>query len=185
MIAQRMHGLNECKSELALFCDDDVEFRKDFVKTLYEPSKQGKAEISVGPLLSFLVPKGIKTVASILSADNVQTVNRGAIAETFVGTELVKAGSAYTPQPLFCWHREKAGSNAEVDYVVQLGSEIFPIEVKSGSKGSMQSLRIFLQAKNLTRGIRTSMENFAAYDDILLYPLYGIANIREKKETNP
>lgn len=28
------------------------------------------------------------------------------------------------------------------------------------------------------------MENFAAYDDILLYPLYGIANIREKKETN-
>lgn len=123
-------------------------------------------------------------IASILSADNVQTVNRGAIAETFVGTELVKAGSAYTPQPLFCWHREKAGSNAEVDYVVQLGSEIFPIEVKSGSKGSMQSLRIFLQAKNLTRGIRTSMENFAAYDDILLYPLYGIANIRKGKETN-
>lgn len=74
MIAQRMHGLNECKSELALFCDDDVEFGKDFVKYLYEPIKQGKAEISVGPLLSFLVPRGIKAVASILSAGSYPTV---------------------------------------------------------------------------------------------------------------
>ena len=68
--------------------------------------------------------------------------------------------------------------------MVQVGSEVFPIEVKSGSKGSMQSLRIFLQAKNRERGIRTSLENFAAFDDILLYPLYGIANIRKGKETN-
>ena len=122
-------------------------------------------------------------IAAILSTDDIQVVNRGAIADTFVGTELVKAGSASTHQPLFCWHREKPGSNAEVDYVVQVGSEVFPIEVKSGSKGSMQSLRIFLQAKNRERGIRTSLENFAAFDDILLYPLYGIANIRKGKET--
>lgn len=74
MIAQRMHGLNECKTEFALFCDDDVEFGKDFVRYLYEPIKQGKAEISVGPLLSFLVPKGIKTVASIFSAGSYPTV---------------------------------------------------------------------------------------------------------------
>lgn len=74
MIAQRMHGLYECSTELALFCDDDVEFEKDFVKYLYEPIAQGKAELSVGPLLSFLVPRGIKTVASILSAGSYPTV---------------------------------------------------------------------------------------------------------------
>lgn len=116
-------------------------------------------------------------VSGIFSSSDLQVVNRGAIAETFIGTELVKAASCYSPQPLYCWHREKAGSNAEVDYVVQIGTSIFPVEVKSGIKGSMQSMRLFMQQKGLSKGIRTSLENFCAYDDILLYPLYAIKNI--------
>ena len=118
-------------------------------------------------------------ISDILSSDEMQVVNRGAIAETFVGTELVKSASCYSPYPLYCWHREKAGSNAEVDYVVQLGTQIFPIEVKSGTKGSMQSMRLFMEAKGITKGIRTSLENFSSYDNILVYPLYAIANIRD------
>lgn len=116
-------------------------------------------------------------ISGILSSDELQVVNRGAVAEMFVGTELVKSASCYSTAPLYCWHREKSGSNAEVDYVVQLGSQIFPIEVKSGSKGSMQSMRVFMQAKNISKGIRTSLENFSSYDDILVYPLYAIKNI--------
>lgn len=115
-------------------------------------------------------------ISEILSSDDIQTVNRGAIAETFVGTELVKSASCYSICPLYCWHREKAGCNAEVDYVVQLGTRIFPIEVKSGSKGSMQSMRLFMDAKKSDKGIRTSLENFSSYDDILVYPLYAIRN---------
>lgn len=118
-------------------------------------------------------------ISDILSSDEMQVVNRGAIAETFVGTELVKSASCYSPYPLYCWHREKAGSNAEVDYVVQLGTQIFPIEVKSGTKGSMQSMRLFMEAKGITKGIRTSLENFSSYDNILVYPLYATANIRD------
>lgn len=116
-------------------------------------------------------------ISNVFSSSDLQVINRGAIAETFVGTELVKAASCYSPQSLYCWHREKAGSNAEVDYVVQIGTNIYPIEVKSGLKGSMQSMRLFLQSKGLPRGIRTSLENFCAYDDVLLYPLYAIKNI--------
>ena len=116
-------------------------------------------------------------ISDILSSNDIQVVNRGAIAETFIGTELVKSASCYSPYPLYCWHREKAGSNAEVDYVVQLGARILPIEVKSGSKGSMQSMRLFMEAKGIAKGIRTSLENFSSYDDILVYPLYAIRNI--------
>lgn len=118
-------------------------------------------------------------ISNILSSDEMQVVNRGAIAETFVGTELVKSASCYSPYPLYCWHREKAGSNAEVDYVVQLGTQIFPIEVKSGTKGSMQSMRLFMEAKGIAKGIRASLENFSSYDNILVYPLYATANIRD------
>ena len=116
-------------------------------------------------------------ISKILSTDDIQVVNRGAIAETFVGTELVKSCSCYNPCPLYCWHREKTGSNAEVDYVVQLGTRIFPIEVKSGSKGSMQSMQLYMEAKNTDKGIRTSLENFSSYNNILVYPLYAIRNI--------
>ena len=116
-------------------------------------------------------------ISDILSSNDIQIVNRGAIAETFIGTELVKSASCYSPYPLYCWHREKAGSNAEVDYVVQLGARILPVEVKSGSKGSMQSMRLFMEAKGIAKGIRTSLENFSSYEDILVYPLYAIRNI--------
>lgn len=115
-------------------------------------------------------------IAQMFAANDMKVVNRGAIAETFVATELIKAASCYEPQPLYCWHREKPGSNAKVDFVVQVGGEIYPIEVKAGVKGAMQSMRIFLQAKGLEKGIRTSMENFGTFDNVLIYPLYAIGN---------
>ncbi len=116
-------------------------------------------------------------LTDVLVSDDLKLVNRGALAETFVGTELVKNRSPYQNDNLYCWHREKKNSNAEVDYVISHGGVIYPIEVKSGLRGSMQSLRIFLEAKHLEKGIRTSLENFGAYDDILVYPLYGIGNV--------
>ncbi|MBQ6566869.1 MAG: DUF4143 domain-containing protein, partial [Treponema sp.] len=103
-------------------------------------------------------------------------INKGALAETFVGTELMKAAPCYEKPELYCWHREQAGSNAEVDYVIQNGSDIIPIEVKASKKGSMQSLRQFLRLKGRNWGIRTSLENFCEYEDIRVYPLYAIGN---------
>lgn len=113
---------------------------------------------------------------SILLSGDLDVINKGAIAETFVGTELMKAGSFYEKNELYCWHREQAGSNAEVDYVIQRENEIIPIEVKASKKGSMQSLRQFLAIKQRPYGIRTSLENFCEYDDIKVYPLYAIKN---------
>ncbi len=116
-------------------------------------------------------------IGEYIASTDMQVVNRGAIAETFVGNEIVKASPCYDPWSLYCWHREKSGSSAEVDYVVQIDDKIRPIEVKSGTKGSMQSMRLFLQQKGINYGIRTSLENFSCYGDIRVYPLYAIKNI--------
>ena len=116
-----------------------------------------------------------------LASDDMQVINRGAIAETFVGNEIVKSSPCYDPRSLYCWCREKSGSSAEVDYVVQIADKIRPIEVKSGTKGSMQSMRLFLQQKGLDYGVRTSLENFSSYDDIRVYPLYAIKNVFGEK----
>lgn len=114
---------------------------------------------------------------NILVSDDFDVINKGAIAEVFVGLELIKSASCYEKNNLYCWHREQSGSNAEVDFVIQKYEEIIPIEVKSSKKGSMQSLRQFLTLKQKTYGIRTSLENFCEYEDIKVYPLYAIGNI--------
>lgn len=113
-------------------------------------------------------------IADILLKNDFEVVNKGAIAELFAGLELVKSASCYERQELFYWHREAKNSNAEVDYLIQKQGQIVPIEVKSGKKGSMQSLYLFLDSKKINTGVRTSLENFGEMDRINIYPLYAI-----------
>ena len=115
------------------------------------------------------------SVPDILFDEGIDPVNKGKIAELFVGLELQKAASCYHNQDLHYWHREALNSNAEVDYLIQKDRKIIPIEVKSGTKGSMQSLYLFLKEKNSPYGIRFSMENFSSYSQIVSYPLYNVA----------
>ncbi|MDR0321463.1 MAG: AAA family ATPase [Treponema sp.] len=127
----------------------------------------------------FLHTLGLRS--EILPADDFSAVNRGALAEIFTGLELLKSSSCYTPRELFCWQRaagsDSAHGNAQVDFIVQKGSRIIPIEVKSGTQGSMQSLRLFMKEKHIKRGVRTSLENFRRHGDIDVYPLYAIGNL--------
>ena len=104
-------------------------------------------------------------------------INKGVLAELFVGLELLKSAPCSNPVQLYYWQREKPGSSAEVDYIVQAGAEIVPVEVKSGTKGSMQSMFQFLSEKKYTYGVRCSMENFGVYNNVKVYPLYGISRI--------
>ncbi|MEI6209859.1 MAG: AAA family ATPase [Desulfuromonadales bacterium] len=116
-------------------------------------------------------------ITPLLMPHNDNDINRGGIAEAFVGTELVKYADPHIPSSLYYWHRESKSSNAEVDYVIQKGMEIIPVEVKSGTKGQMQSLHLFLTERNLQKGIRISTENFAEYGPISTIPLYAVSRI--------
>jgi predicted AAA+ superfamily ATPase len=117
-------------------------------------------------------------ISDILLSDDFQVVNKGRIAELFAGLELMKAGNPYTQNQLFFWQREAKNSNAEIDYLVQKNEKIIPVEIKAGTKGSMQSLHLFMKEKNSEKGIRCSLENFAHYDKIEVHPLYAINNIK-------
>jgi predicted AAA+ superfamily ATPase len=43
--------------------------------------------------------------------------------------------------------------------------------------GSMQSLFLFLKEKKRQYGIRSSLENFGTFDNVMIYPLYAVSNI--------
>lgn len=119
-------------------------------------------------------------IGDFLVSNDFDIINKGAIAELFAGLELQKSSSCYQQEELYFWQREALNSNAEVDYLIQKGNSILPIEIKSGKKGSMQSLYLFMKEKNVSPGIRCSIENFSQYDHIRIIPLYAISNVREK-----
>ena len=121
---------------------------------------------------------GLK-LADFLVAENTEMLNQGRIAEIFAGLEMIKYTSAAERPQLYYWHREKRGSNAEVDYLFNDNGIIKPVEIKSGSSGKMQSLYQFLIERTASKGIRISMENFGTYDKIDVIPLYAISNLFE------
>jgi len=116
-------------------------------------------------------------ITEILFGESFDPVNKGNIAELFAGLEFMKASSCFQKMDFFYWHREALNSNAEVDYLIQKGRDIIPVEVKSGSKGSMQSLYLFLNEKKREYGIRLSLENFSSYGNIRSFPLYWASEV--------
>jgi predicted AAA+ superfamily ATPase len=118
-------------------------------------------------------------LSDILLANDFEVINKGSIAELFAGLELLKTGSLHTQNELYFWTREAKSSNAEVDYIVQQNDKIVPIEIKAGTKGSMQSLHLFMTEKQSELGIRCSLENFSHFDKIDVVPLYAIAKVKE------
>lgn len=114
---------------------------------------------------------------SYLVQDVAELITKGSVAELFCGLELLaNAPSNHRPQ-LFYWHREARNSNAEVDYVIQQGPSIVPVEVKAGIRGAMQSMKVFLSERQFQRGIRLSHENFSTYGGIETAPLYTAGNL--------
>jgi len=116
-------------------------------------------------------------IAPLLIEDDFNIINKGNIAELFVGLELIKNTSCYEKTALYYWQRESKNSQAEVDYVIQKQDQIIPLEVKAGTKGAMQSMYLFLEEKKSDFGIRLSLENFSEMEKIKIHPLYAIKNV--------
>jgi uncharacterized protein len=115
--------------------------------------------------------------------DDFMQINAGSVAEQFVGQELTAYSDRHQQASLYFWAREKRGSMAEVDYVINIGSDIFPVEVKSGKEGRLKSLRMFIEEKKSKLGIRFSQDKLSCYDKILSIPLYMVEQLPRLAES--
>lgn len=77
----------------------------------------------------------------------------GALFEEYTGQELL-ALSFDNRHTLHFWTREEKGAVSELDFLIQSGPRLLPIEVKSGSHGSLRSLHQFLRRSGTQLGIR-------------------------------
>jgi predicted AAA+ superfamily ATPase len=93
-------------------------------------------------------------LGAIEPLDAVTLVNKGAIVEQAVG-QLLRCAAAVEADPdLYYWQREKRNAEAELDYVIAVGSRLCPIEVKAGATGTLRSLHHFMQERGLPLAVR-------------------------------
>ena len=119
-----------------------------------------------------LMQNALGLQAATVSTDNIMQINAGSVAEQFVAQELTALVDPYTDNKLHFWAREVRGSNAEVDYLIEICGIPIPVEVKAGARGSLKSMRLFLQEYPKTPfGIRYSLHELSYVDQILSIPL--------------
>lgn len=92
-------------------------------------------------------------------------VNGGALAEQFVGQQLLFGDAPYVTPELHHWAREAPGASAEVDYIAAVGKVVVPIEVKAGTSGSLRSLHRFLQEKRRDFALRFNADRPSLLQD--------------------
>lgn len=79
---------------------------------------------------------------------------RGQLTDQLAAQALRLGGDSSGDGPeLFYWQRE-GGRPGEIDYLIQAGSRIVPIELKAGAAGSMKSLHQFMFDKRLDVALR-------------------------------
>lgn len=108
------------------------------------------------------------SVEAIISGNAVFTEFKGALTEQYVMGQLMKKGSASVKY----WSAENATS--EVDFVVQRGVEIIPIEVKAEENLQAKSLKNYTEKYGPSTAIRASMSDYREEDWLTNIPLYCI-----------
>jgi predicted AAA+ superfamily ATPase len=108
-------------------------------------------------------------------------IYKAAVTEQFVGQELLAISSPLVRPHLYYWLRDKKNSSAEIDYLVLKKEKVIPVEVKSGKKGSLKSLGIFLKTFKIERGVKISQAPFMEEEGLLSLPLYALESFFAQK----
>jgi len=116
-----------------------------------------KPNLRKSPRLQFLdtglVNHALNIQGQMLGLPDLSSTFKGAIIPHIITQELISLNSISYKKPMF-WVREKNQSSSEVDLVYSYGDKVIPIEIKSGSKGTLKSLHQFIEQTNHPYAIR-------------------------------
>lgn len=104
---------------------------------------------------------------SILVADTLFKEYKGAFTELFVLTQLM-------PLQIPIYYFSSNDSRVEIDFIVQHGATITPIEVKAEENVHAKSLRTFINKHPELRGLRLSMKPYQDQEWMENNPLYAV-----------
>lgn len=104
---------------------------------------------------------------SIIIGDEIFREYKGAFTELFVYTQLV-------PQNVPVYYYSANDSRVEIDFLIQKGTGIIPVEVKAEENVKSKSLRTYIDKHPELKGMRLSMKPYADQGWMVNVPLYAV-----------
>ncbi len=117
---------------------------------------------------------GLST-STLLDGNDLFVEFKGALSEQYVCQQLK------TIDDLNIYYYTNDRGSCEIDFVVDNGEKIIPIEVKSETNLRAKSLKSYKEKYNPKLAIRSSMSDYKKEDWLLNLPLYAIENIIYEK----
>ncbi len=115
------------------------------------------ADLKKSPKLQFLdtglLNYTLDLSSQMLLLDDLSSIYKGSIIPHMITQELISLQSHKSQMPCF-WVREKRQASSEVDLVYSIENKVIPIEIKSGSSGSLKSLHQFVERSNHPYAVR-------------------------------
>lgn len=81
-------------------------------------------------------------------------INEGNLAEQFLAQHLLLGSGVQERPELFYWLRDGRSTNAEIDFLLPVGSTVVPVEVKAGKSGAMKSLLHYVHTYGTPTALR-------------------------------
>jgi uncharacterized protein len=116
-----------------------------------------KPDLRKSPRLQFLdtglINHALGIQGEMLTLNDLSRAWKGTIIPHMITQELLSLNIHSYRKPLF-WVRDKNQSSAEVDLAVSYRDKVIPVEIKSGSEGTLKSLHQFVEATNHPYAVR-------------------------------
>ena len=97
---------------------------------------------------------------------------KGALTEQYVLQQL----KTFRGQETYYWANDRG--NAEVDFLIDTGEEIIPIEVKAATNLKAKSLKAFCEKFKPKTAIRTAMTDYKQEEWLLNLPLWAVETLK-------
>lgn len=157
-----------------------IEWLQDcgLIKKVYNVSKPAvplKAYIEFSAFKLYLLDVGLLGALSeldartILDESSIFVEFKGALTEQYVLQQLI-ADTKYTP-----YYFTETKSEGEIDFLIQKGTYVIPIEVKAEENLRAKSLRVYYEKYKPQNAIRTSMSGYREQEWLVNMPLWTVS----------
>ncbi len=117
--------------------------------------------------------------AAMLVENKIFSEFKGMFSEQYVLQQL----TALPSLPIYYWSSDR--SDGELDFVLQSGTEIYPVEVKAEENLHAKSLRSFVNQNPEWKGIRLSMSDYREESWMTNVPLYAATSFLQSEFIPP
>lgn len=114
---------------------------------------------------------------TLLDGNDLFVEFKGALTEQYVCQQLK------TVENLDVYYYTNDRSSCEIDFVVDTGEQIVPVEVKAEINLKAKSLKAYRERFSPAMSVRTSMADYKKEDQLINLPLYAIDQISKLKAT--